>query len=600
MAVTTTTTEKATTPMNNDADDDDDDDDDKGVQIRISFHLATEYQTVLTSLHVPNDIIAVPADIHRKGLSTIINHLLDRHDPNDDDDDHDKLPTIPFEFMIGSSSSNNNNSNNSSSGKNHSTATGHRLLRSTGGMEREVRKLGLSLEEAIPVTYFPAQLPPEPSSTDQEPTLPDWIGTMECIHITANEQNVSSSSSLLCTGCYDGSIVVLDASARTTNSDNPNNSAIDVPLSIMTTKPLAHDGPIHCLSTAQMNDDILIVSGSMDHTLRIHTLSSKQTGSSPLSYDFDENRTVDCGRNGHTAAITSVDTISSTGNESDPTTAIVYIASGDYDGNVGIWEYQHNHNQNDNEEEDDHEAQPSSTKKSKSVTLRKGTTSDGTSTTVTKMKTIAAKRMFRAHTTQVSGIAFGNYEKVQSSSSSSSLLLFIPQQLITGSWDHSIKVWDLVRQENISTINGQRVITCLDTSYHTSGIVVTGHPDCTIRLWDTRSTTSSSTTSSSKDASSSSLTVSDTTFQPSHKEWVSGVQWSPTNPYHVVSTSYDGTMKLWDIRSSLPLYTVRTFPTKEKGLSVCYSSSRPINNSENVNFLFAGGTDCMVKKYKLF
>jgi WD40 repeat protein len=133
----------------------------------------------------------------------------------------------------------------------------------------------------------------------------------------------------------------------------------------------------------------------------------------------------------------------------------------------------------------------------------------------------------------------------------------------------------------ISTINGQRVVICLDTSYHTSGIVVTGHPDCTIRLWDTR-------TSPTKDASS---TVSDTTFRPSHAEWVSGVKWSPTNPHQIVLTSYseyDGTMKLWDICTSLPVYTVQTLPNKEKGLSVSYyrwknDSTGTRNNTHDSN-----------------
>lgn len=546
----------------------DDDDDDKGVQIRISFHLATEYQNVVPSLHVPTDIIAVPADIHRKGLSTIINHLLDRHDnddgddmDDDDDDNNSKLRTIPFEFMIG---------NSSRSSSNNNSTLGHRLLRSTGGIEREVRKLGLSLEEAIPVTYFPAQLPPEPSETDPEPPLPDWIGTMECID--ANE----NMTSLLCTGCYDGSILVLDASR---NSEK-NSDSMDVPLTLMATKPLAHNGPIHCLSTTKVNDEIYITSGSMDHSLRFRILSKQSEKTHDPLYAFDDARIVDCCINGHTAAISSVDTIttfSSTLSTSDAS-KLFYIASGDFDGNVGLWEYPH-HNAMSTEDDD---GLPRSSKKSKSTTPRNDTALDEASTTTPIMKKISTKSIFRAHTSQVSGVAFGNFEKVQASSS------FLPKQLITGSWDHSIKVWDMERQDNISTINGQRVVTCLDTSYHTSGVVVTGHPDCTIRLWDTRTTATTS-----KDASS--ITVSDTTFKPSHKEWVSCVKWSPMNPYHIVSTSYDGTMKLWDIRTSLPLYTVRTFPSQEKGLSVCYSSWK----SDTTNYLFAGGTDCIVKKYKL-
>ena len=609
-AAMTTTNQEAKATMTND-DNDDDEDDDKGVQIRISYHLATEYQNVIPSLHVPNDVIAVPADIHRKGLSTIINHLLDRHDDvtvdNDDvedndmtdDDGHDKkLPIIPFEFMIGTSNIKQNITSNST--------VGHRLLRSTGGIEREVRKLGLSLEEAIHVTYFPAQLPPEPTDTEQEPSLPDWISTMECINTTTTTPTATtkpsnrSVTSILCTGCYDGSIVVVDATARGTSANNGNtnnrnntqsksndsDNAMDVPLSIMATKPLAHDGPIHCMSTTKYKNDVYIATGSMDHSLRIHVLSKgqQQENQQDSLYEFDDNHIIDCSMNGHTAAISSVDTImvpSSTSIISESDTKMLYVASGDYDGNIAFWEYHRNSCSNEQEEPE----QPSSSKKSKTTTTQKGKL-DGTMSTTAVMKKISAKTIFRAHTSKVSGITFGNYEKVQASSAST----FIPKQLITGSWDHSIKVWDIERQDNISTINGQRVITCFDTSYHTSGVVVSGHPDCTIRLWDTRTTTSSS----NKDTTSS-ITVSDTTLKPSHKEWVSCVKWSPTNPYHIVSTSYDGTMKLWDIRTTLPLYTIRTFPTKEKGLSVCYSTP----NRDESTFLFAGGTDCIVKKYKL-
>ena len=572
-----------------------------GVQIRVSFHLAAEYQHVAPSLRVPHDVIAVPADIHRKGLSTIINHLLDRHDDDkdddadddmkDDDDDAAKLPTIPFEFMIGNSHQQKHGGSSS-----HNTVVGHRLLRSTGGIEREARQLGLSLEEAIPVTYFPAQLPPS-TTTKAAPKLPDWIGTMECVHT-----NHATSSLLLCTGCYDGSIVVLSnattttrgTSAGRTNNHNQNddddNDTMDAPLSIVATKAVAHDGPIHCLSTTttQPDQDILIVTGSMDHLLRIHPISQLRRPSPPQTDDdpnilYEFRDVVDCCINGHTTAISSVDSIMTTN-------SLLYIASGDYDGNVGLWEYNHSGSSSDMKPNESQEnEQPSSSKKMKTTT--KAASRNGTSDTTnpTMRKEIASKSIFRAHTSKVSGVAFGNYEKVQSSSSSSS---FVPQQLITGSWDHSMKVWDIERQDNVSTINGQRVITCFDTSYHTSGIVVTGHPDCVIRLWDTRTTI---TSSSNGTADTTSLKVSDSTFKPSHKEWVSSVKWSPTNPYHIVSTSYDGTMKLWDIRTSLPLYTVRTFPAKEKGMTVCYSSG----GNDNAKFLFAGGTDCIVKTYKL-
>ena len=177
--------------------------------------------------------------------------------------------------------------------------------------------------------------------------------------------------------------------------------------------------------------------------------------------------------------------------------------------------------------------------------------------------------------------------------------------VITGSWDHSIKVWDIEEQDCIVTLNGSRVISCLDTSYYTTNVVATGHPDCTIRLWDTRASINGNSTATNKEVGSLQQVVSDNIFRPSHKAWVSAIQWSKYNPYHLASTSHDGTIKLWDIRSSLPLHTVKVFGktksdknnnnksgTRHKGMALAYGD---ITNG----MIFGGGTDCLVHQYRL-
>merc|ERR1712151_1407594 len=110
------------------------------------------------------------------------------------------------------------------------------------------------------------------------------------------------------------------------------------------------------------------------------------------------------------------------------------------------------------------------------------------------------------------------------------------------------------KQNCLLTLNGARVVSCLDTSYHSEGVVATGHPDG-IRLWDVR-----------VNISKQSAIFSNSTFRPSHKAWVSSIKWSQFNAYQLSSTSHDGTVKVWDVRSSYPLHTVRTFPKEEKGL----------------------------------
>ena len=99
----------------------------------------------------------------------------------------------------------------------------------------------------------------------------------------------------------------------------------------------------------------------------------------------------------------------------------------------------------------------------------------------------------------------------------------------------------------------------------------------------------------------SGMLISDTTFRPSHKAWVSSVQWSQSNAYQLASTSHDGTVKIWDIRSSNPLHTVRTFSKEEKGLSLLWLGSldddrEDDESNNNKEVIFAGGTDCILKR----
>ncbi|RGB33320.1 WD repeat domain 12 [Rhizophagus diaphanus] len=89
-------------------------------------------------------------------------------------------------------------------------------------------------------------------------------------------------------------------------------------------------------------------------------------------------------------------------------------------------------------------------------------------------------------------------------------------KLYSGGWDHSIRIWDVESRTNVDVKNCDKVVYGI--SYSDVAVVK--------------------------------LTLS------SHKNWVTSVSWSTKNSFMLVSGSYDGTVKIWDIRSRTPLYTL--------------------------------------------
>ena len=113
------------------------------------------------------------------------------------------------------------------------------------------------------------------------------------------------------------------------------------------------------------------------------------------------------------------------------------------------------------------------------------------------------------------------------------------KQIITGSADRSIRVWDISRHiyTQTTTFRHSSTSNCSDVSNETQSIV-SGHLDGGLRCWDVRS--------GEKVLDILSL----------HQGGITSVQWKPGNNHHILTNGRDSTLKITDARTSA---VVKTF-----------------------------------------
>ncbi|CAM6107149.1 unnamed protein product [Calypogeia fissa] len=197
--------------------------------------------------------------------------------------------------------------------------------------------------------------------------------------------------------------------------------------------------------------------------------------------------------NGHTS---SVQTVASSPSGSQ-------IASGAWDSSIKLWNVL-------DEAEIDEEAAKKRKLNGKGVESNNGEAQ------------VTAQRTLEGHTQCVSQVAYAEED-----------------YLYSVSWDHSVRSWNLETGDNTSTLNCSKALLCLSIGGEGSALIATGGADRVLRIWDPRM-----------------VGVAVPVLQlTSHQGWITSCRWHRRSTYHILSSSHDGTVKLWDVRAKVPLHT---------------------------------------------
>lgn len=164
------------------------------------------------------------------------------------------------------------------------------------------------------------------------------------------------------------------------------------------------------------------------------------------------------------------------------------------------------------------------------------------------------KRTMKGHKEAISGIVWSD-----------------KTELITSSWDHTLKIWDSELGGIKHEIMGNKSFFDLDYS-ELSRTVITASADKHVRLYDPRSTEGA---------------VVKAMFT-SHTQWVQTVRWSNVDHHLFLSGAYDNEVKLWDTRSpKAPLFDLSGHEDKV----LCCNWSNP-------KLIVSGGADNTVRIFK--
>ncbi|CCD24907.1 Ytm1p NDAI_0E00910 [Naumovozyma dairenensis CBS 421] len=282
-----------------------------------------------------------------------------------------------------------------------------------------------------------------------------------------------------------------------------------------------HSGPIKAV---KFISNTRLVSAGNDRTLRLWKTKNDQLNNSNAT-EQDDDEDVEDGKTlaileGHKAPVVSLDV-------SIPTSRIL---SSSYDNAIGFWStiYKEMTTVDPMEEIKNPDNKISTAaKKRRKLTLKDGT-----------IRRRAPLALLESHTAPVEQTNFDINDNTVGYSVSQ---------------DHTIKTWDLVTARCVDTkITSYSLLSLVQMP--TLNLLACGSSARHITLHDPR-----------MDSSSSKITQQQLI---GHKNFVVSLDTCPENEYMLCSGSHDGTVKVWDVRSSSPMYTItREDKSVKKGIN---------------------------------
>jgi len=493
--------------------------------------MEVKFTTETFPLKVSENSFKVPSNFTRFGLSEVINQLLIQ-----EHSEEAHPSSIPFEFLI-------------------EYKPGKKIFLRTS-LAKFFTKLQVWPESSITLEYIEAQ--PAPKCVDSIPH-DDWVSALSLVVHPRGVDRLTSTSKdnqYLVSGCYDGVVRIIDTTQGKIVHQTKQSK---VPITGLATSYIANYHIDVSDEKSFAVGDILIAGSGKDEYGRVW-----------VSNPVEQKMRMKMLLNGHTDIVNDVCF--------HPSAKMICTAS--EDRSLKLWEVDLTKSKQSlfyqnastiNTEADDEDYKEPSKKKKKMPTQIQQYCAIGTLER-------NEKENHNGHLLGVNCVSWLDGGRI-----------------VSGSADHTIRVWDVATGVNSITLNGSKVVSSISVKDNSdSTVVLSSHPDFLIRMWDARQ-------GGSKKAS----------LFRSHRGWVRKVKWLGENQF--ISGGDDNVVKLWDIRSGIPIHSTphsinperRTIST-DKVLSIEGFTPEDANISKQHSALgygkyniYSGSTDCTIKKHSM-